>query len=157
MVTGRTATENNHQLKRIMTRKGGALDWSRTHNSTFELDKTGLVHFSRKPKIEHLSLTISKQVINPVLFHTLLGVILDQSLRFREQCNKALAKGLLWTSQIGRLARMSVGAPLRIVCKLYLSIAVPRFTYAVDVWFTPISPPSDGRKKLPGLSDLQIS
>ncbi|QRV85746.1 hypothetical protein RhiJN_13764 [Ceratobasidium sp. AG-Ba] len=45
---------------------------------------------------------------------------------------------------------MSVGAPPRIVRKLYLSIAVPRFTYAADVWFTPISPPRDGIKKAIG-------
>ncbi|QRV86981.1 Reverse transcriptase from transposon X-element protein [Ceratobasidium sp. AG-Ba] len=150
LVTGPSAEDNNEQLKRIMTRKGGALDWSRTHNSTFELDKTGLVHFSRKTKLNRPSLTLREQVINPTPFHTLLGVILDQALRFKEQCNKALAKGLLWTSQLGRLARMSTGAPPRIIRKLYLSIAVPRFTYAADIWFTPISPPSDGRSRASG-------
>ncbi|QRV81763.1 Reverse transcriptase from transposon X-element protein [Ceratobasidium sp. AG-Ba] len=150
LVTGKSAEENNVQLRRIMTRKGGALDWSRSHNSSFELDKTGLIHFSRKPNLVRPSLTIREQVINPARFHTLLGVILDQTLRFKEQCHKALAKGLLWTSQLGRIARMSVGASPRIVRKLYLSIAVPRFTYAADVWFMPISPPKDDKTRATG-------
>ncbi|QRV76909.1 RNA-directed DNA polymerase from transposon X-element [Ceratobasidium sp. AG-Ba] len=133
----------------MMTRRGGALDWLKLHNSTFELDKTGLIHFSRK-KIDRPSLTVDRQLICPADSHTLLGVVLDQGLRFRQQCHKALAKGLAWTSQVGRVARMSCGAPPRIVRKLYVSIAVPRFTYAADVWFTQIRPPKEGSTRYSG-------
>ncbi|KAG8684497.1 hypothetical protein FRC09_015351, partial [Ceratobasidium sp. 395] len=146
LVWGQSAAENNRRLLSMMKRRKGALAWSESHNSTFELDKTALIHFSRKADMDRPALKIKHkgrcQVIPAVQSHTLLGVILDQGLRFKEQCNKAVTKGLLWTSQIGRLAKMSYGASPRVVRRLYLSIAVPRFTYAADVWFTPVVPPS---------------
>ncbi|KAF8600941.1 hypothetical protein BDV93DRAFT_558829 [Ceratobasidium sp. AG-I] len=71
---GKSFDETHQRLKDMMTREGGALEWSRTHNSTFELDKTACVDFSRKTNIERPSLTIGNQIIKPVPAHTLLGV-----------------------------------------------------------------------------------
>ncbi|QRW06107.1 Reverse transcriptase from transposon X-element protein [Ceratobasidium sp. AG-Ba] len=150
LVWGRSAEENNARLLDMMTRKRGALNWSHTHNSTFELDKTALIHFSPNKKLARPPLVIGPQTIQAVKSHTLLGVILDQELRFKEQCNKALIKGLQWTSQLGRLARMSYGASPRTARRLYLSIAVPRFTYAADVWFQPVRPPTTGSTRFRG-------
>ncbi|EUC60825.1 reverse transcriptase from transposon X-element protein, putative, partial [Rhizoctonia solani AG-3 Rhs1AP] len=133
----------------MMTRKDGALDWSDTHNSTFELDKTACIDFAppaRSRNLDRPPLQIRDQIITPVKSHTLLGVILDQTLNWREQCDKALAKGQKWAGQLNRLARMSYGTSARTARRLYLSIAVPRFTYAADVWFTPVSATSGGRK-----------
>ncbi|KAG9120597.1 hypothetical protein FRC07_003847, partial [Ceratobasidium sp. 392] len=149
MVWGKSPEANNKRLLAMMERRGGALDWSRSHNSTFELDKTALIHFTRRKDLDQPSLTIGAQTIEPVRAHTLLGVILDRELRFREQCHKALAKGLLWSSQLSRLAKMSYGAPMKIARMLYLSIAVPRFTYAADVWYTPVEY-QDGMKRASG-------
>jgi Reverse transcriptase (RNA-dependent DNA polymerase) len=38
-VTGTTYKENNTKLTNMMTRRNGAADWSKTHNSNFEVDK----------------------------------------------------------------------------------------------------------------------
>lgn len=85
-----------------------------------------------------------------VFSHTLLGVIVDQELRWKDQCNKALTKGLQWATQLNRLAKMSYGASPEKARQLYLSIAVPRFTYAADVWFTPVTPSASQGKKRQG-------
>ncbi|KAG8716468.1 hypothetical protein FRC08_009475 [Ceratobasidium sp. 394] len=47
---------------------------------------------------------------------------------------------------------MSYGAPPppRMARRLYLGIAVPRFTYAVDVWVTPIIPAAESGKRSTG-------
>lgn len=136
---GRTFEETHRNLVDMMDREGGALEWSRTHNSTFELDKTACIDFSRNKATARPPLIIGSQTITPVKSHTLLGVILDQELRWHDQCNKALAKGMKWSTQLTRLAKMSYGAPATVARRLYTSIAVPRFTYAADVWFTPVT------------------
>ncbi|KEP45790.1 putative reverse transcriptase from transposon X-element protein, partial [Rhizoctonia solani 123E] len=133
----------------MMTRKGGALEWSDTHNSTFELDKTACIDFApsaRSKLLDRPSLQIRDQVITPVKSHTLLGVIFDQTLNWREQYDKAMAKGQQWAGQLNRLARMSYGTSAQTARRLYLSIAVPRFTYAADIWFTPVSATPGKRK-----------
>ncbi|CUA73498.1 putative RNA-directed DNA polymerase from transposon BS [Rhizoctonia solani] len=144
--------EDNHRaLVDMMTRTGGALEWSNTHNSTFELDKTACIDFapaSSSKRLDRPPLTIGNQVITPVKSHTLLGVIMDQTLSWREQCDKALSKGQKWASQLNRLARMTYGTSVETARCLYLSIAVPHFTYAADVWFTPIT--SDPGKRRTG-------
>lgn len=136
---GKTFEDTHASLVDMMTRKGGALEWAKSHNSTFELDKTACVDFSLKKAQGRPPLTIGEQIILPVPSHTLLGVVIDQGLRWQEQCNKALARSLLWSSQLCRIARMSYGASMEIARRLYLSIAVPHFTYAADVWYSPVT------------------
>jgi ribonuclease HI len=43
-----------------------------------------------------------------------------------------------WASQLHRLAKISQGADACTLQRLYLSIAVPHFAYAADVWYTPV-------------------
>ncbi|CUA67582.1 putative RNA-directed DNA polymerase from transposon BS [Rhizoctonia solani] len=149
VAVGATFEENHRTLVDMMTRRGGALEWSDTHNSTFELDKTACIDFappSSSKKRERPPLQIRDQVITPVKSHTLLGVIMDQTLTWREQCDKALAKGQKWAGQLNRLARMSYGASATTARRLYSSIAIPRFTYAADVWYTPVTAGPGKRK-----------
>ncbi|KEP44880.1 putative reverse transcriptase from transposon X-element protein, partial [Rhizoctonia solani 123E] len=97
-------------------------------------------------RLDRPPLTIRGEVITPVKSHTLLGVTLDQTLTWREQCDKALAKGMSWAGQLNRLARMSYGTPMRTARRLYLSIAVPRFSYAADIWYSPVTQGPGGRR-----------
>ncbi|KAJ1299356.1 hypothetical protein OPQ81_011876 [Rhizoctonia solani] len=145
---GPTFEDNHRTLVDMMSRKGGALEWSDSHNSTFELDKTACIDFAPSATSKQLDrppITIRDQTITPVRSHTLLGVVLDQTLSWREQCDKALAKGQMWAGQLNRLARMSYGTPMDTARRLYLSIAVPRFSYAADVWYTPVTLVPGGR------------
>ncbi|KAL5636330.1 hypothetical protein ACGC1H_004966 [Rhizoctonia solani] len=150
LVWGDTFEDTHAGLVDIMTREGGALEWSTSHNSTFELDKTACVDFSRRREpipgspgktrpLTRQNLIWGDHVVRTVSQHVFLGVLIDQELRWTAQSHRALAKGMAWASQLGRLARTNFGASPAIARKLYVSIAVPRFTYAVDVWYRPVT------------------
>ncbi|CUA75215.1 putative RNA-directed DNA polymerase from transposon BS [Rhizoctonia solani] len=126
VVWGSSFEENHRDLVAMMSRRGGALECSK--------------------KLDCPPLKIRDQIITPVKSHTLLGVIFDQTLNWREHCDKALAKGQKWAGQLNRLARMSYGTSAQTARRLYRSIAVPRFSYAADVWFTPVSTTPGKRK-----------
>jgi hypothetical protein len=44
-----------------------------------------------------------------------------------------------WASQLHRLARTSYGTLTHTLHRLYLSITVPCFAYAIDIWYTPVT------------------
>jgi hypothetical protein len=67
-----------------------------------------------------------------------LGVTFNQELRWNEQAKSALSKATKWTLMYRRLTRQSAGVNLKFMRRLYLAVAVPKMTYAVDVWYTPI-------------------
>ncbi|EUC67724.1 reverse transcriptase from transposon X-element protein, putative [Rhizoctonia solani AG-3 Rhs1AP] len=54
VVCGATFEDNHRTLVDMMTRGGGALEWSDTHNSTFELDKTACIDFAPSSKSKML-------------------------------------------------------------------------------------------------------
>jgi hypothetical protein len=64
-------------------------------------------------------LTIGMQRVTPSCTHTLLGVCLDQELRWKDQTNQAFAKGMSWVAQLSCLARFSYGASASVVRRLY--------------------------------------
>lgn len=136
---GKTFEETHEALESMMSRTGGALEWSSSHHSAFELDKTGCIDFSLNKATPRPDLTIGSQQVTPTRTHTLLGVCLDQELRWKDQGNRALAKGMAWVTQLSRLARFSYGTSASVVRRLYRSIAVPRFTYAADIWYAPVT------------------
>jgi hypothetical protein len=131
--------ETHATLQDMMSRPGGALEWSATHYSEFELDKTACIDFSRTKGIQRPNLAIGQHTISPTRAHTLLGVCLDQELRWKDQVLRAVAKGTAWVSQLSCLAKTSYGASPSKVRRLYLSIAIPRFAYAVDIWYSPVT------------------
>ena len=48
LAQGNDFTETTQRLKALMTKEDGGLQWSREHNSRFEVSKSAIVHFSRK-------------------------------------------------------------------------------------------------------------
>ena len=48
VATGEDLHQTTQQLEHIMTRNKGGLDWSRTHNSRFKVNKLAIAHFSKK-------------------------------------------------------------------------------------------------------------
>ncbi|CCO36979.1 Putative 115 kDa protein in type-1 retrotransposable element R1DM AltName: Full=ORF 2 [Rhizoctonia solani AG-1 IB] len=147
---GKTFEETHEALADIMSRQGGALEWLVSHNSTFELDKTACIDFSqgREPApgrasqtqpLTRRDLAWGDHRVKTVAQHVFLGVLLDQELRWTSHSFRALARGVAWASQLGRLARANHGISPGLARKLYVSIAIPRFTYAADVWFKPVT------------------
>ena len=66
-------------LQDMMTRPGGALQWSKEHNSPFEYSKFTLMDFTRNPvhTAESTPLVLPNATIAPVLTMHYLGIFLD--------------------------------------------------------------------------------
>ena len=45
---GSDFTKTTNRIKNIMTKPEGGLDWSKAHNSKFEVNKSAIMHLSRK-------------------------------------------------------------------------------------------------------------
>jgi ribonuclease HI len=138
----------NRKLHHMMTKRKGAIAWTRDHNSEFEISKSVLVGFTHKREKDPLNqgktrlipcppLRINGQEVPVKDHHKFLGVILDRTLSFKEQGAAAIAKGDYFISAFRRLAKPTVGVPPRIFRHFYLAVAVPRMLYAASIWLTP--------------------
>ena len=141
LATARTIEEAHQKLKNMMERPGGALGWSRTHNSPFEMNKLALMNFSPK-SIDDTPLTIARGGLNgdttikAMTTYRFLGVLFDPKLRWKAQHEKATRTTEAWINLVKRLARTASGISAGGMRQLYLAVAAPKMTYAVEVWYT---------------------
>jgi hypothetical protein len=122
----------------MMERPNGALQWSRDHNSKFEVNKFALIDFTRSRTKARPPLTIQDTIIKPTEHHHFLGLVVDQELTWKFQAGHAIAKGTEYVLQLRRLSRPSNGVSAKLMRQLYITVAIPKFTYGADVWFRPI-------------------
>jgi ribonuclease HI len=154
---GKTIDEAHKKIQDMMERPDGGFEWSRQHNSPFELSKLALMDFPRTKDdraTSPLTLTkrntdgtITKQTIEPTDNYKYLGVIFDPKLRWKTHIDKVTATALRWTNQFCRLGRVSTGIPSSKMRQLYLTVAVPRYTYAADIWCIPTSQDNQGKRR----------
>jgi ribonuclease HI len=146
-------------LKDMMERPKGGFDWSLTHNSPYELSKTALMNFPRsyrdiipgalsldKPNLDG---SVTTSLTYPVTSYKYLGVIFDPKLRWTLQQTKALTTAAFWSSRIWRLSKPASGVSTSGTKQLYNTVAVPRFTYGAEVWYTYLHKP-EGTNKTKG-------
>ena len=67
----------------------------------------------------------------------LLGIHINNKLRWKEQAAAALGKGQDWLIQFGRLAKVSKGVATKHRQQLYTSVAIPRIYYGTDIFLAP--------------------
>ena len=135
IASGTNFIETHETLTDMMTRAGGAIDWSKDHNSRFEYSKLALMDFAhRNSKKERRPLTLLDTTLKPAANTKYLGVYLNQHLNWDTQRNYAIEKGTKWTAQIRRATAPSWGLTPKHARQLYISVAIPRILYAVDVW-----------------------
>ena len=103
-----------------MTKEEGGLQWSKEHNSKFEVTKFAILHLSRKtrpdPSSEHRRLPLERpklvlegQEVNETDCYKYLGVQIYSQLRWKEQAQQATANATKWILQYQRLTRPSTG------------------------------------------------
>lgn len=151
LAVGTDFKETTKSLKRMMVKEGGGLDWAATHNSKFEMSKVAVMHFSRsRAKGKHRSsaprLVLQGTTISKVEEYKYLGALMDPELRWKAQAERAAKKGMDWVNLFKRLARMRYGMNTDLLRHLYRAVAIPKMTYAADVWYDPPRLP-DGKKK----------
>jgi ribonuclease HI len=133
-------------LADMMTRQGGAIEWTKTHNSQFEYSKLALVNFAHySKKVTRSLLTLPSITIEPSESTKYLGVILDQGLNWKEQLAYIIGKGTKWTAQISRVTRPSWGLTPGAARRIYQGVVLPRILYGIEVWCTPKKQKSRGK------------
>ena len=153
IATGTGFEETTQRLTDMMTREDGGLQWSTDHNSRFEVSKSAVLHFSRKtvpdPNSDHgriplpkPALTLDGQIVQEVQSYKYLGIQVDAHLRWKEQAQRAIANATKWILQFRRLTKPSTGVKSRLMRQLYLSVALPKITYGIDIWYTPPTKPA---------------
>jgi len=102
IATAKTFEEMHQILMDMMTREGGAMDWAKAHNSNFEITKLALIDFAHQSKaVKRKSLQLQGVEIEPAGSTKHLGVMIDQSLTWKEQEAYAIKKGAAWMAQSG--------------------------------------------------------
>ena len=136
---GKTLQDTTTELSSYMTQPGGALDWSRSSNSLFNVPKLALVHFDPRLKADDPGpeLALPAGVVKPSTCAKFLGVLVDNKLKFKQHVDYALAKGTKWIQQFGRLARPKNGLKAKHVLTLYKQMLLPAMLYAASIWIVP--------------------
>ena len=140
--------ESTARLRNLMEKQGGGLAWSVSHYSRFEMTKSAIMHMSRRttPDLENEGqrialprphLVLNGQLIEEVQSYKYLGIIIDAQLRWKEQAQRVIGNATKWLLQYRRLTRPSTGTSARLMRQLYISVALPKITYGIDVWYTP--------------------
>ena len=139
IATADTFAEAHHSLTSMMTRQNGVINWSTSHNSPLEYSKLALIDFAHqncsKPRPQ---LHLPHKTLSPTTSVKYLGVFFDQNLKWNVQLANVMEKGSKWSAQIKRAARPSWGITPKYARRLYISVALPKVLYAIDVWCTPI-------------------
>ena len=150
MIATDTDFEGAHRkLESMMCREEGVESWSRTHSSPLEYSKLALINFSHRHKdLGDPTLCLPQRTIHPEKSTKYLGVYIDRNLNWKVQQAYAVEKGAKWTAQIRRLTRPSWGITPKCAKKLYMSVAIPRVLYAVDIWCTPTNCEHPGPKAI---------
>ena len=131
-------TGTHNILADMMKRKGGAIEWSTKHNSKFEFSKLALIDFAhRNCKKERPNLELPDITITPTQSTKYLGVFLDQHLSWNTHTAHTIKKGADWSSRIRRAVAPTWGLTPIHKRKMFISVALPKILYAVDVWGIP--------------------
>ena len=141
LATGPTFVETHEKLKSMMERTGGAFNWSESHNSPFELTKLALMNFAPRhtndtPLTIHHAKMNRTTTVKAATTYRFLGVLFDPKLRWKAQREKAARSATTWINLVKRLSRTASGVSAGGMRQLYLAVAVPKITYAAEVWYT---------------------
>ena len=135
MATAENFTETHRTLAHMMGRAGGVSEWSKTHNSHLEYTKLALIDFAHSQNNKKSeTLHLPQITVEPVSSAKYLGVIFDRNLNWKAQQAYAIGKGMKWTNQIRRIAKTTWGITPKYARQLYISVAIPRALYALDLW-----------------------
>ncbi|KAI2669422.1 hypothetical protein LCP963914a_9931 [Penicillium roqueforti] len=128
---GSSADENTAVLQQKVIPH--ALEWAAQSGAVFEAEKTSLIHFTRNPRhrpLPALPLHVNGAIVAPASEVKILGVILDQDLRFRSHIGKAANKGMKAVLALRRLR----GLPPSVARQLFTSTVASKIDYAASVW-----------------------
>ena len=128
---GSSAEANTATLQRRVIPR--ALEWAAKSGAAFEAEKTTFIHFTRNQRQRQLPavpLYVDGAIVAPAPEVKILGVILDQKLRFKSHVGKAASKGSKAVLALRRLR----GLPPSVARQLFISTVASKIDYAASVW-----------------------
>ena len=147
LASGKNFDEAHETIKDMMERPNGVFEWSRTYNSPLEMNKLALVNFTLSHEKAAAAKTLNlvqsdgdTRVVHRIQASPhakLLGVLLDSKLTWKAQHEKVREKAVKWTAAFKRFTRAASGIRMNEARKLYNAVAVPKISYAADLWFRP--------------------
>ena len=133
-VTGDSAIENTNQLQLTVIPK--VEHWERNSGATFEATKTTVIHFTRNRNMDSEEpLLIKGTSVTPSETVKLLGVVLDQQLRYKHHAGRIAKRGLRTALALKRLRGLRPDTTRQ----LFLSTVAPSIDYASPIWSSSIS------------------
>jgi hypothetical protein len=127
-ITGSSAEANRDGIQAIIDR---AIQCEKRSGTTFEGDKTVIIHFTRRSdRSSTLSSTIKGEAIVPCNTAKILRVVMDSQLRYKQHIAKVTTKGLLAALALKRLRLVSP----RTARELFGATVAPVVDYASNVW-----------------------
>ena len=112
--------------------------WEKESGAVFEASKTAFIHFTRYNDLlrdSDMPLCFKGDQIQPSQLIKVLGVILDQGLRFKEHLAEKAEKALKAALALKRLQGLN---PLT-MRQLYTATVAPVMDYALPVWYLAVS------------------
>lgn len=104
-------------------------DWTKLWQMKFNIDKCVVVHLGHNN--EHLTYTLDGNDLKISEKERDLGIIVDNSGKWSEQCNAAVKNA---NSTLGIIKRHVKSRKKDIMLKLYKSLVRPKLEYCVQVW-----------------------
>ncbi len=148
IVESKSLESNVAMLIDFMEWQGSGFSWFKRHRATAEISKTNVLHCSRRripdPRRPRKTipeprppLVLQGEVVKCKTATRILGVMIDEELKWDVEREFAISKATSWVLQFCQLSCCSSGVPLRYMRQLYLTVAVPKMTYGLEVWYTP--------------------
>jgi ribonuclease HI len=132
-VTGETPNDTTNKLQEKIINK--AEEWEKNSGATFQPEKTIFIHFTRnlrKAKSPPKPLIIGGCHVLPSNTAKLLGVVMDQQLRFTQHVARTAKRGLQVAMALKRLKSLRPAA----VRQLFCATVAPVVDYASFIWST---------------------
>ena len=116
-------------------------------NSPLKMNKLGLVNFTllSEKAVRANTLVLTQSTGSSQITHQiqaspqakLLGILFNSKLTWKVHHEKVCKKAIKWTMALKCFTKVAVGIRMNEACKLYNAVAVPKITYAADLWFCP--------------------
>jgi Reverse transcriptase (RNA-dependent DNA polymerase)/Endonuclease-reverse transcriptase len=128
-VVGESSEENTRKLQRTIVER--AERWARASGASFEAEKTAFVHLTRNSsKLSTAPLTIDGKEVVPQGEVKILGVLVDQQLRFKGHLARIGKRGLKAALELKRIKGLSP----RTARTLFTAKVTPVIDYASPIW-----------------------
>lgn len=114
------------QLREDLVKLG---NWAADWQMSFNTDKCVVIHLGSENSKQHYSLCGS--VLRESTKERDLGIIVDSSMKFSEQCNTACKNA---NSTLGLIRRTIRHKSQHIITKLYKALVRPKLEYCVQAW-----------------------